>query len=265
MAPKRTQVAPPPSAQATTVASSTSGSSTPLPSKKSNNNQSAQEIAVSIWQNYLDTTPQRTKLIDIFMAFLVLVGGIQFLYCVIAGNYVSWRCKRLNAWTFDKVDTYANSFCSPSTLSSVDFPLRLVNSSWLQVWEFRQIQRISCSSTKCLRKGTASHHQLDMNLLLILYRAFADYVFGSLILHFFCVNFINWAGRMAGVRVDCTIEKGMIKIGINGSEYAVCFSWLVVWKIYDVAIGSRNICIPTCPRILWTMGNNMKNIFDPLN
>lgn len=26
---------------------------------------------------------------------------------------------------------------------------------------------------------------------MILYRAFADFVFGSMILHFFCVNFIN--------------------------------------------------------------------------
>lgn len=27
-------------------------------------------------------------LLDVFMAFLVLVGGIQFVYCVVAGNYV---------------------------------------------------------------------------------------------------------------------------------------------------------------------------------
>ena len=34
-------------------------------------------------------TPQRTKLIDAFMAFLMVVGGLQFVYCVVAGNYVS--------------------------------------------------------------------------------------------------------------------------------------------------------------------------------
>lgn len=34
-------------------------------------------------------TPQRTKLIDAFLGFLVVVGGLQFVYCVIAGNYVS--------------------------------------------------------------------------------------------------------------------------------------------------------------------------------
>jgi len=30
------------------------------------------------------------KLIDAFMAFLVVVGGLQFVYCVVAGSYV--RC-----------------------------------------------------------------------------------------------------------------------------------------------------------------------------
>jgi hypothetical protein len=38
--------------------------------------------------HYLDTTPQRTRLLDAFMAFLVAVGALQFVYCVLAGNYV---------------------------------------------------------------------------------------------------------------------------------------------------------------------------------
>ena len=38
--------------------------------------------------HYRDTTPQRTKLLDAFMAFLVAVGALQFVYCVLAGNYV---------------------------------------------------------------------------------------------------------------------------------------------------------------------------------
>ena len=42
-----------------------------------------------IWDSYLKTTPQRVKLIDVFMAFLVVMGGLQFVYCVLAGNYVS--------------------------------------------------------------------------------------------------------------------------------------------------------------------------------
>lgn len=38
----------------------------------------------------MEKTPQRTKLIDVFMAFLVVVGVLQFVYCILVGNYVSF-------------------------------------------------------------------------------------------------------------------------------------------------------------------------------
>lgn len=38
--------------------------------------------------HYAKATPQRTKLIDVFLAFLAVVGAVQFLYCILAGNYV---------------------------------------------------------------------------------------------------------------------------------------------------------------------------------
>ncbi|KAK3498591.1 DAD family-domain-containing protein [Neurospora crassa] len=45
------------------------------------------KVFSNLLRHYQDTTPQRTKLLDAFMAFLVVVGGLQFLYCVLAGNY----------------------------------------------------------------------------------------------------------------------------------------------------------------------------------
>lgn len=50
----------------------------------------AQDILVGIWEKYVSRTPQRVKLLDTFMAFLVLVGVLQFAYCVLVGNYVSF-------------------------------------------------------------------------------------------------------------------------------------------------------------------------------
>ncbi|KAK5003464.1 oligosaccharyltransferase complex subunit epsilon, partial [Cryomyces antarcticus] len=47
----------------------------------------AQDIVLGVWNKYVDATPQRVKLIDAFMAFLVAVGVLQFVYCVIVGNY----------------------------------------------------------------------------------------------------------------------------------------------------------------------------------
>ena len=34
------------------------------------------------------------KLVDVFMAFLVVVGGLQFVYCVLVGNYVRMHSLR---------------------------------------------------------------------------------------------------------------------------------------------------------------------------
>lgn len=79
-----------------TSQSTTHGKSTSTSSFSSKSNQSAQDVLMGLWNNYLNTTPQRVKLVDVFMAFLVMVGGLQFVYCVLVGNYVSacplrWR------------------------------------------------------------------------------------------------------------------------------------------------------------------------------
>ncbi|KAK4498703.1 hypothetical protein PRZ48_009213 [Zasmidium cellare] len=61
--------------------------STPKSEPSIRNSQDAAQILSQITNNYLERTPQRTKLLDAFMVFLMLVGLIQFVYCVIAGNY----------------------------------------------------------------------------------------------------------------------------------------------------------------------------------
>ncbi|KAL3418996.1 DAD family protein [Phlyctema vagabunda] len=155
MAPKRTNTREPvPSSAATTQSSITADSSVPVAPIKtsprtSSANQTPQEITLSIWQNYLDTTPQRTKLIDVFMGFLVAVGVLQFVYCVIVGNYPF------------------NAFLSGFSATVGQFVL-----------------------TASLRIQTNIENKAEFSSVSP-ERAFADYVFGSLILHFFCVNFIN--------------------------------------------------------------------------
>lgn len=48
----------------------------------------AQEIVQDVWSKYVNKTPQRVKLLDSFMLFLVVVGVLQFVYCLIVGNFV---------------------------------------------------------------------------------------------------------------------------------------------------------------------------------
>jgi len=46
------------------------------------------KIAGGIASYYDEQTPQRTKLVDAFLVFLAAAGALQFLYCVLAGNFV---------------------------------------------------------------------------------------------------------------------------------------------------------------------------------
>ncbi|KAF2485358.1 DAD/Ost2, partial [Neohortaea acidophila] len=107
-----------------------------------------QDIVETIWQNYVDKTPQRVKLLDTFMAFLIVVGVLQFVYCVIGGNFPF------------------NAFLSGFSATVGQFVL-----------------------TASLRMQTNPENKADFRSISH-ERAFADFVFGSLILHFFCVNFI---------------------------------------------------------------------------
>ncbi|KAI2614692.1 defender against death DAD protein [Hypoxylon fragiforme] len=135
-------------APTTTTTSSTSSTIATKPTT-SNTPQSIDTVTLNIVEHYQKTTPQRTKLIDAFMAFLVVVGVLQFAYCVLAGNYPF------------------NAFLSGFSATVGQFVLTA--SLRIQTTEANKAEFPSVSPE----------------------RAFADYVVGSLILHFFCVNFIN--------------------------------------------------------------------------
>ncbi|KAK7969560.1 hypothetical protein PG988_008633 [Apiospora saccharicola] len=153
MAPKKSQANAAP--VVTTGTTTTTLPAVSAPAKKPSSAASAtssdawSNVASNILSHYQKTTPQRTKLIDLFMAFLVLVGGLQFVYCVVAGNYPF------------------NAFLSGFSATVGQFVL-----------------------TASLRIQTTEANKADFPSVSP-ERAFADYVVGSLILHFFCVNFIN--------------------------------------------------------------------------
>ncbi|KAF8453492.1 DAD/Ost2, partial [Terfezia claveryi] len=105
-------------------------------------------IANAAWDSYVTSTPQRTKLVDVFMGFLVVTGILQFVYCVIAGNYP------FNAFLAGFAATVGQFVLT----ASLRIQLHTANKA-----EFPEVPPE---------------------------RAFADFVFGSLILHVFCTNFI---------------------------------------------------------------------------
>ncbi|KAF1932281.1 defender against death DAD protein [Didymella exigua CBS 183.55] len=122
---------------------------TPYSAAKLKSSNDAQDILQGVWNRYVEKTSQRTKLLDSFMLFLVVVGALQFLYVVLVGNFPF------------------NAFLSGFSACVGQFVL-----------------------TASLRIQTNPENKADFESISH-ERAFADFVFGSLLLHFFCVNFIN--------------------------------------------------------------------------
>lgn len=96
MAPKKSAQVPPAAAVAPagpTVAA-IPGTMTSQPKAASSKAASASgnadwtQAVNQLLDHYQKKTPQRTKLIDVFLAFLVVLGGVQFVYCVLGGGFV---------------------------------------------------------------------------------------------------------------------------------------------------------------------------------
>jgi oligosaccharyltransferase complex subunit epsilon len=89
MAPKKNAREATPSAATTTTTQATTTAFVP-PSLASSSPAAANwdKVLANIYNYYMNETPQRTKLLDFFLVFLAVVGGLQFLYCILAGNFV---------------------------------------------------------------------------------------------------------------------------------------------------------------------------------
>lgn len=102
MPPKKNVREPAPSAAATTQAGTSTAGSVPLQPKTGKtttiNAANWDKVLLNIYDHYMTQTPQRTKLLDAFLGFLAVVGALQFLYCILAGNYVRVRTTEIKSW-----------------------------------------------------------------------------------------------------------------------------------------------------------------------
>ncbi|KAL2416672.1 hypothetical protein ABEF95_015068 [Exophiala dermatitidis] len=156
---------------------STPAAAKPVSQSSLSSRSSAQEIIVHVWNRYLQDTPSRTMLLDVFMAFLVVIGGVQFLYCVVAGNY--------------PFNAFLSGFCAAVGQFVLTASLRMQTSERPPSGAAHTpAAKKSTSTTTKTGDGTVSGDLVEGGNVSS-ERAFADYVFGSLILHGFCVNFIN--------------------------------------------------------------------------
>ena len=90
MAPRKNARETTPAASSTIQAGATTAGPVPVVAKSKPTAGAANwdKVLRNIYDYYMTQTPQRTKLLDVFLAFLAVVGALQFLYCILAGNYV---------------------------------------------------------------------------------------------------------------------------------------------------------------------------------
>ncbi|KAJ4397133.1 oligosaccharyltransferase complex subunit epsilon [Gnomoniopsis smithogilvyi] len=102
-----------------------------------------------VLNGYWSSTNHQTKLIDVFLGFLVAVGAIQFLYFFLGSS---------NPF---------NAFLAGFIATVGQFVLTVSLRMQTQEQNKSQFPKVTPE------------------------RSFADYIFGSLILHLFCVNYLN--------------------------------------------------------------------------
>ncbi|KAJ8103162.1 DAD family-domain-containing protein [Lipomyces tetrasporus] len=136
-----------PAVESPAVSSSSKPPSSTIPAVPTAADTSA--IVHQAWKSYVADTPRKLKLVDTFMVFLVAVGLVQFVYCILAGNYPF------------------NAFLSGFSITVGQFVL----AASLRI-------QANPNNSSQFEKVTPE-------------RAFADFIFGSLVLHFFAYNFIN--------------------------------------------------------------------------
>ncbi|KAF7504356.1 hypothetical protein GJ744_002413 [Endocarpon pusillum] len=182
----------PSSSTTTTNTSSAQSASKPNPASSSLSSSSSnslssksgpQAIALHIWNDYVQNTPPRTFLLDAFMAFLVVIGGLQFLYAILFGNY--------------PFNAFLSGFCAAVGQFVLTASLRMQTVEKLPKGASAEARKAaSAAAAAAVKRNEGSGGEAGAEVdggapRVSSERAFADYVFGSLILHGFCVNFIN--------------------------------------------------------------------------
>lgn len=98
MAPRKNARETTPAVASTIQAGTTAAGPVPVVAKTTAGAANWDKVLRNIYDYYMTQTPQRTKLLDVFLVFLAVVGALQFLYCILAGNYVRSICHPLPKW-----------------------------------------------------------------------------------------------------------------------------------------------------------------------
>ena len=135
-------------------------------------------LAVSTaYKLYIDGLTPRLVLIDVFLAFLVALGVLQFVYVVLVGNFP------FNAFLGGFI------LCVGQFVLTVSLRLQYINQSKKNeaVQAVKEVKEAEGDVE--VEILTESNGGFSANISPE--RAFGDYIFASLLLHFIVLHFIN--------------------------------------------------------------------------
>ncbi|UYV64851.1 DAD1 [Cordylochernes scorpioides] len=133
------------------------------------------EVVSKFIHDYKASTPQKLKIIDAYLIYILLTGIIQFVYCCIVGTFPF------------------NSFLSGFISSVVSFVLavHVVQAMIIMVgrsWRLHLLEHVF--GAVCLRLQVNPQNKAHFGHMSA-ERAFGDFIFAHVILHLVVINFIG--------------------------------------------------------------------------
>lgn len=133
------------------------------------------------YKDYIKSLTPRLKLIDIFLTFLVLLGVLQFVYVLLIGNYP------FNAFLGGFISCVGQFVLTVSLRLQYNFD----NNSILNDSANTEIEKKDIGEINNLKVNDDDAENEKPFKHVTPERAFGDYIFASLILHFIVYHFIN--------------------------------------------------------------------------
>mmetsp|Transcript_2957 Transcript_2957/g.2878 ORF Transcript_2957/g.2878 Transcript_2957/m.2878 type:complete len:170 (-) Transcript_2957:55-564(-) len=136
------------------------------------------------YKDYVNSLTPRLKLIDIFLTFLVLLGVLQFIYVLLVGNFP------FNAFLGGFISCVGQFVLTVSLRLQYNYENNSNNNSDKIVQEIEEKDIEDVNETK-VDVGILEVNNEKPFKFVTPERAFGDFIFASLILHFIVFHFIN--------------------------------------------------------------------------
>jgi len=118
------------------------------------------KIVHTFWKSYKDSTPKKLKIIDVYLAYIVLTGIVQFAYCLTVGTF--------------PFNSFLSGFISTIGSFILGVGLRM------------QVNPANLKSTILADRTSASPTSTISPE-----RAFADFIFANVVFHVVIVAFVG--------------------------------------------------------------------------